>query len=61
MVLLDLLRMFKPEIIWIIFESWKCHYSDEPSEFYKWNTTFGRLIFLSIGIIGIVITFMENI
>lgn len=61
MSLLGFFMMLKPEIFWVILESWKSHHSDEPSEFYKWHTRFGGLIFLSIGIIGIVVTFMDNI
>ncbi len=61
MVLLGLFMMFKPEIFWRIIESWKSYHSDEPSEFYKWHTRFGGLIFSSIGIIGIVVTFMDSI
>lgn len=61
MALLGLFMMFKPDIFWKVTESWKSNHSDGPSEFYKWHTRLGGLIFSSIGIIGIVVTFMDSI
>lgn len=61
LILVGFFMIFQTEIFWKITESWKSHHSDEPSEFYKWHTRFGGLIFLSIGIIVIVVTFMDSI
>lgn len=57
-VLVGLLMIFKPEIVWKLTESWKSYNADEPSSLYKWSTRFGGIIFLSIGMIGIVVTFL---
>lgn len=46
-----ILIILKPNILWILTESWKSN-GTEPSELYLWSTRLGGIICFVIGLAG---------
>lgn len=44
----------KPVAVWNITESWKSHEATEPTNFYFWWARFGGILFVLLGVIGMV-------
>lgn len=59
LVLVGTFMIVKPDWFWLITESWKSSHSSEPSLVYRWYTKEGGMIFLIIGISGIIGAFMK--
>ncbi len=53
-ILVGLIMISKPNVFWLITESWKSNDATEPSPFYIWSTRFGGVMFLLAGIGGVV-------
>lgn len=56
LVLAGLLMAFNPSLFWMITERWTSSDGTEPSELYKWNTRFGGIICMIVGVGGILIS-----
>lgn len=53
--IIGITMILKPGLIYDITESWKTYTDSEPSELYLFNTRLGGVVFLLIGIAGIII------
>lgn len=53
LLIISLIMLIKPEVFWMIAESWKSN-GDEPSSFYKFQTRIGGGIILFISILVII-------
>ena len=53
--IIGITMILKPGLIYDITESWKTYPDSEPSELYLFNTRLGGVVFLLIGIAGIII------
>ncbi|MCH4886224.1 hypothetical protein EZV73_01525 [Acidaminobacter sp. JC074] len=47
--------LVKPDIFYMITESWKSSTEGEPSDFYIAHTRFGGVIFIGVGIFGLIV------
>lgn len=57
-ILLGVLFIINPSFIWLITESWKSDDGTEPSSLYIWNTRFGGMILLIVGIGSVITAFL---
>ncbi len=46
---------FKPDIFWIMTESWKSDNAYGPSDLYKFSTKFGGVITFIVGLANLII------
>jgi len=49
---------FKPDVIWVITESWKTENQYGPSDLYKVSTKFGGIMFFLVGLANLIVTFV---
>ena len=47
-----------PDLVYELTESWKSNRSAEPSDFYRFSTRFGGVMFILVGIGGMIVPFM---
>ncbi len=50
--------VLKPDIIFQITESWKYNSQTEPSNLFLWQTRFGGVLFLVVGIGSMAVQFL---
>ncbi|AJY74001.1 DUF6199 family natural product biosynthesis protein [Paenibacillus beijingensis] len=55
LLLAGFLMVFKTSLFWSITERWTSKDGTEPSDLYVWNTRFGGIMCMIVGIAGIVI------
>ncbi|MBS6643421.1 MAG: hypothetical protein KH366_07555 [Clostridiaceae bacterium] len=55
---LGILMLAAPDLFYQITESWKNNSSAEPSDLYKLNLRIGGIVFLLVGIAGIITYFV---
>lgn len=55
LIFAGLLMLFKTTLFWRITAKWASRDATEPSDLYLWNTRFGGIMCLIIGVIGILI------
>ncbi|RXT03835.1 DUF6199 family natural product biosynthesis protein [Ammoniphilus sp. CFH 90114] len=60
LLLVGLLMFIKPQVFWLLTESWKSNQADEPSSFYLWSTRFGGVVFTIVGISTILASFLQE-
>ena len=58
LILGGLLMLFFPDLVYDLSESWKSNRSAEPSRLYLISTRFGGVMFLLVGIGGMIVPFM---
>ena len=58
LILGGLLMLFFPDFVYDLSESWKSNRSAEPSDFYRFSTRFGGVMFILVGIGGMIVPFM---
>ena len=58
LILGGLLMLFFPDLVYDLSESWKSNRSAEPSDFYRFSTRFGGVMFILVGIGGMFMPFM---
>ena len=58
LILGGLLMLFFPDLVYDLSESWKSNRSTEPSDFYRFSTRFGGVMFILVGIGGMIVPFM---
>lgn len=58
LILGGLLMLFFPDLVYDLSESWKSNRSAEPSDFYRFSTRFGGVMFILVGIGGMIVPFM---
>ena len=58
LILGGLLMLFFPDLVYDLSESWKSNRSAEPSDFYRFSTRFGGVMFILVGIGGLFVPFM---
>ena len=58
LILGGLLMLFFPDLVYDLSESWKSNRSAEPSDFYRFSTRFGGVMFILVGIGGMLMPFM---
>ena len=58
LILGGLLMLFFPDLVYDLSESWKSNRSAEPSDFYRLSTRFGGVMFILVGIGGMIVPFM---
>jgi hypothetical protein len=54
LILFGLLMLIKPNILWMITESWKTDGATEPTNYYIFSVRLGGILFILAGIGGIV-------
>lgn len=57
--IVGLLMLVRPEIVWQITEKWKSYSAEEPSNFYIKSIRFGGVMFVLVGIIGLIAFFLK--
>lgn len=57
-IIIGALFILNPSFIWLITESWKSEDGTEPSSLYMWNTRFGGLILMIVGIGSVIVAFL---
>jgi hypothetical protein len=57
-IITGVLFIINPSFIWLIAESWKSEDATEPSSLYIWNTRFGGMILLIVGIGSVFVSFL---
>ena len=58
LILGGLLMLLFPDLVYDLSESWKSNRSAEPSDFYRFSTRFGGVMFILVGIGGMIVPFM---
>ena len=58
LILGGLLMLFFPDLVYDLSESWKSNRSAEPSRLYLISTRFGGVMFILVGIGGMIVPFM---
>ena len=58
LILGGLLMLFFPDLVYDLSESWKSNRSAEPSRLYLISTRFGGVMFILVGIGGLIVPFM---
>ena len=58
LILGGLLMLFFPDLVYDLSESWKSNRSAEPSDFYRFSTRFGGVMFILVGIGGLLVMFL---
>ena len=58
LILGGLLMLFFPDLVYDLSESWKSNRSAEPSDFYRFSTRFGGVMFILVGIGGLFMMFL---
>lgn len=56
---IGLFMLIRPQTVFTIIESWKSADWGEPSKLYLWNTRIGGAAVLAVGILSIVVQFLE--
>ncbi len=59
LVVFGLVMLLKPDLFYLITESWKSDYSAEPSDLYVFSTRFGGIIFIIVGALNVVVSFLD--
>lgn len=54
LILVGLLMLIKPDIFWLITESWKSSDATEPTNLYIVSVRLGGVLFILFGIGGII-------
>jgi hypothetical protein len=57
-IILGAMFIFNPSLIWLITESWKSEDGAEPSRLYIWNTRYGGMILMIVGIGSVIVGFL---
>ncbi|MDQ1002566.1 hypothetical protein QFZ28_002966 [Neobacillus niacini] len=57
-IIIGVLFIINPSFIWLITESRKSDDDTEPSRIYIWNTRFGGMILLIVGIGSVIVSFL---
>ncbi len=55
---IGIVMVSRPNLFWMITESWKFNQQTEPSSLYLFSTRFGGIIFMIIGTIGMSLAFI---
>ena len=58
LILWGLVMLCVPNFVYELTESWKSNRSAEPSDFYRFSTRFGGVMFILVGIGGMFMPFM---
>ena len=53
-----LLMICFPDLFYELTESWKSSAFGEPSDFYRWHTRIGGIVFALVGIVSLVMFFV---
>jgi hypothetical protein len=57
-IILGAMFILNPSLIWLLTESWKSEDGAEPSSLYIWNTRFGGMILMIVGIGSVIVGFL---
>ena len=60
LIILGVTMFFKPDIIWMISESWKSDDASGPSYLFELSTKFGGIMFFIAGLAGIAAQILTN-
>lgn len=55
---IGIVMVIRPDLFWMITESWKFNQETEPSSLYLFSTRFGGIVFMIIAVIGIGVAFI---